>query len=283
MRQKAKKSLKLDLASWGNDPDLHLCSLAAQGLWIRLTCIAATSSKPGYLVVRGGQAASAGDIARLVGASVEEVHKLLAELLDNGVAKRDGSGTIYSAYLLGQVRRASVARANGQRGGNPKYTGKTAENAPKPIVPKAKTAPNAADTVPVEDRQVDMFGTAETTKKKKRESQLPEDFVVPTQWMREAEGKSYQAKMQIDWQMEADSFINHHRSRGNTMADWHAAWRTWTTNALKFTKNRQPANAPQRRSSGRRSLSDAFDRLDAETSGRIVDDGLGPIIDMESD
>lgn len=32
------------------------------------------------------------------------------------------------------------------------------------------------------------------------------------------------------------AFRDHHLSRGNTMADWHAAWRTWCRNEVKFAK-----------------------------------------------
>jgi hypothetical protein len=34
------------------------------------------------------------------------------------------------------------------------------------------------------------------------------------------------------------AFANHHRSHGNVMADWHAAWRTWTENEIKFNRGR---------------------------------------------
>jgi len=32
----------------------------------------------------------------------------------------------------------------------------------------------------------------------------------------------------------ASSFLNHHRAKGSLMADWHAAWRTWCSNEIKF-------------------------------------------------
>ncbi|QAU44187.1 hypothetical protein [Bradyrhizobium guangzhouense] len=31
-----------------------------------------------------------------------------------------------------------------------------------------------------------------------------------------------------------NAFSNHHRSKGSLMADWHAAWRTWVDNEIKF-------------------------------------------------
>jgi hypothetical protein len=32
----------------------------------------------------------------------------------------------------------------------------------------------------------------------------------------------------------ANAFSNHHRAKGSLMADWHAAWRTWVENEIKF-------------------------------------------------
>jgi len=37
---------------------------------------------------------------------------------------------------------------------------------------------------------------------------------------------------------EVDAFRKHNRGKGDGMADWSAAWRTWRGNALKF--NRAP-------------------------------------------
>lgn len=56
----------------------------------------------------------------------------------------------------------------------------------------------------------------------------------------------------------ASAFANHHRANGTTMADWHAAWRKWTDNEIKFHGGRNgngssnlrtnpPAGQPQTR------------------------------------
>jgi hypothetical protein len=41
----------------------------------------------------------------------------------------------------------------------------------------------------------------------------------------------------------ACKFFDHHRSRGNLMADWAAAWRTWVNNEIQFQAERSPGHA----------------------------------------
>jgi hypothetical protein len=52
----------------------------------------------------------------------------------------------------------------------------------------------------------------------------------------------------------SSAFANHHQSKGNLMADWHAAWRTWCDNEIKFN---------QGKSNGRRTVHDAANDLHA--------------------
>lgn len=51
-----------------------------------------------------------------------------------------------------------------------------------------------------------------------------------------------------DRRIEAEfaQFYDHHLKLGSLMADWHAAWRTWVRNAIKF----QPRAGPAGRSNG---------------------------------
>lgn len=45
-----------------------------------------------------------------------------------------------------------------------------------------------------------------------------------------------------DVDVEAERFRNHHLAKGSTMADWHAAWRTWCGNACTFAERRGRPN-----------------------------------------
>jgi len=105
-------------SDWSNDPALKLCSLAAQGLWMRCLCIAAEADPTGYVTVNG-RTLEATDIARLAGVTEIECAPLLAELERNGVFSRARNGTIYSRRMIKDQKKARIARENGKNGGNP--------------------------------------------------------------------------------------------------------------------------------------------------------------------
>lgn len=42
----------------------------------------------------------------------------------------------------------------------------------------------------------------------------------------------------LDVKAEVRNFIDHHDSKGSTMANWQAAWRTWVTKAIEFGRGK---------------------------------------------
>ncbi len=105
---------------WENDPELRLCSLAAQGLWMRLLCLAAKSNPTGFVAVAGRPCAST-DISRLSGVSEQEVESLLGELSRNGVFSRDARGRIYCRRMMRDNRKRQKLRQNGAKGGQASF------------------------------------------------------------------------------------------------------------------------------------------------------------------
>lgn len=103
---------------WASDPALRLCSLAAQGLWMRMLCVAAQADRPGFIAVNG-RPLDAHDLSRLSGVTPAEVESLLAELDRNGVFSRDRKGNIYNRRMIRDEMRRTVAQKNGSLGGNP--------------------------------------------------------------------------------------------------------------------------------------------------------------------
>lgn len=105
-------------SDYASDPALKICSFAAQGLWMRMLCIASEHDPIGYVAVNGrgldGQA-----IARATGGSLEEVATLLAELESNGVYSLDRRGWIYSRRMIRDAKKAKHAQKIGKKGGNP--------------------------------------------------------------------------------------------------------------------------------------------------------------------
>ncbi|TIW09579.1 MAG: hypothetical protein E5V81_30495 [Mesorhizobium sp.] len=105
-------------SDWESDPNLRLCSLAAQGLWMRMLCIAAAHEPIGYVAIAGKGLEEAA-LARLAGCAEAELGALLAELEQNRVFSRDRHGRIYSRRMIADARKARAARKNGLKGGNP--------------------------------------------------------------------------------------------------------------------------------------------------------------------
>ena len=97
-------------ADWRKDAALQSCSIAAQGLWINLMCIAHECEPYGHLIINGKPMAAA-QIGRLVGLSAKECQALIDELSDAGVLSIDEEGAIYSRRMVKdeQVRNARAA------------------------------------------------------------------------------------------------------------------------------------------------------------------------------
>lgn len=105
-------------ADWESDEALRLCSLASQGLWMRMLCLAAKADPTGYVTVNG-RPLGVTDIARLAGVTETECESLLSELDRNGVFSRTRNGTIYSRRMMRDAKRRQIAQKNGKSGGNP--------------------------------------------------------------------------------------------------------------------------------------------------------------------
>ena len=76
------------------------CTLAAQGLWLRLLFVAHNSQQYGYLEVDGRPIPDEQLSRRCGCAGVEEYRSLLAELFAAGVPSRTPEGTIYSRRMV---------------------------------------------------------------------------------------------------------------------------------------------------------------------------------------
>lgn len=111
-------------SDWETDTALKLCSYAAQGLWMRMLCIAAQHEPIGYVAV-AGRPLDETTIARMTGGAISEVADLLDELARNGVFSRDAKGRIYSRRMIRDARKVAEARKFGKLGGNPSLGNKT--------------------------------------------------------------------------------------------------------------------------------------------------------------
>jgi hypothetical protein len=96
-------------SDWADDPALALCSLAAQGLWMRLLCIAAQGTPYGHVTVNG-KPPSMDDLAKLIRPKPKPatVARLIAELQRRGVVERDACGCLVSRRMESDGKLAGI-------------------------------------------------------------------------------------------------------------------------------------------------------------------------------
>lgn len=84
--------------------------------------------------------------------------------------------------------------------------------------------------------QPDLLGDVSPKKKPRNKHPIPEgvpnadDLSAARAYWSEKGGRG------LDAADEAERFRDHHKARGNQFSDWHAAWRTWFRNALKYQR-----------------------------------------------
>jgi len=97
---------------WQGDPSLRSCSLAAQGMWMRMLCLAAEAQPPGYVVING-RPPSLPELARICGTSVHMARKLTQELAQNGVSSQTAEGVFFNRRM---VRDGEVSAKRSEAG-----------------------------------------------------------------------------------------------------------------------------------------------------------------------
>lgn len=148
-------------ADWRKDVELQSCSMAAQGLWINLLCVAHECEPYGHLAVNGKPMNSA-QIGRQVGLSAKEAEALLRELEDNGVARRTPEGVIYSHRMVKDERLRNIRAESGRLGGNPNLlAGKVNQNDNQSLTPSSSSS--SSTSVNTEEPTV-LVGKASPTR-----------------------------------------------------------------------------------------------------------------------
>lgn len=92
------------------------CSLAAQGLWLRLLIVAHDSEKYGYLQ-QGGFCLDFACLARRCGCDLEQFTELLSELRSAGVFGTTEDGIIYSRRMARDASLREIRSKAGRKGG----------------------------------------------------------------------------------------------------------------------------------------------------------------------
>jgi hypothetical protein len=158
-------------SDYESDNALRQCSLAAQGLWMRMLCICAKSEPRGYLTV-AGVPLDVEALALAISRPAKEVKTLLEELEKWAVFSRDRRGKIYNRRMIADGKRAKKCKTNGAKGGNPRLCeggtspGKTTENSAwdNPQKPEARSQkPEARSQKPESTTEDDADFAARAT------------------------------------------------------------------------------------------------------------------------
>lgn len=94
---------------WQSDEALRMCSMAAQGFWMRLLCIAHGADPVGHVLVNGRQPTTR-QLAAITGATEKEVTAYSHELEEAGVFSRTDNGTIYSRRMVRDTAMSEQGR-----------------------------------------------------------------------------------------------------------------------------------------------------------------------------
>ncbi|MBS0981017.1 winged helix-turn-helix domain-containing protein [Acetobacter thailandicus] len=100
------------------DAALRLCSLAAQGLWMRLLCLMHEAEPYGHLCLNG-QPLQPRQLAVMTGVAARQVVRLMAELGQAGVYSTSAEGCVFSRRLVRDQIASEQGTAWGRTGGSP--------------------------------------------------------------------------------------------------------------------------------------------------------------------
>lgn len=101
---------------WLKDPELRRCTKAEKGVWIDMLAVSFECSDRGVFAT-GGSPWTDQEIAAAIGGDIAENLLCLQELLRKGVARRNGSGAVFSARMVRDEsnRAADKTRKKNQR------------------------------------------------------------------------------------------------------------------------------------------------------------------------
>ena len=224
---------------WENDPELRLCSLAAQGLWMRLLCIAAKSHPTGFVAV-AGRPCSSTDIARLVsGVSEQEVESLLGELSRNGVFSRDAQSRIYSRRMVRDNRKRQKLRQNGAKGGQASFLNEKGIFAPheqKSEQPSEQgSEPQKPESRVHKPESKPPVGPPAPKPKAEAISITP-DWALPESWREIARTRGWSDSAVDQQAVKFKQYFGFGKGSGLRRGDkgWRQAWLNWLDRELRL-------------------------------------------------
>lgn len=194
---------------WQRDAALRACSVGARGLWIEMMCVMHQADPYGYLVLNSSPIEPS-QLARMVGASVKEVIRWLAELQSAGVQSTDEKG-VFSRRMVRDEYLRNVRGSGGVLGGNPSLVEPKVEG-------KVNHTANHSPTLhPTPSSSVFSLPTSTSNKTKTAPAKraIPPDFGISDRV--KAWALDY-GHSRLDERLA--HFVGYARANGKTYADW---------------------------------------------------------------
>lgn len=138
---------------WFSAFDVRLCSIAARGLWIDMLGIMWKAEIRGTLTVNGRQVNNK-TLAKIAGATIEEVNSLIKELEDNDVFSKLRDGTIICRRLFKESKKqkdiSNIRSEAGKKGAESRWqidNKKNGKNITKGIIKKMAKMATSTSTL----------------------------------------------------------------------------------------------------------------------------------------
>lgn len=165
-------------------------------------------------------------LARLLGLDKQVFFKTLANLIEYGVAERDGTGTLINRRMVRDEELRKVRTENGKLGGNPALVNQNSTTQDNQKTTPSSSSSNSSSTTEEKSKKPPQKAAAKT----KRGTRIPDKFFVDKYmkiWVTtECPG--------VDFTTETKKFCNHFRAktgRDATKLDWRLTWENWMLNA----------------------------------------------------
>lgn len=236
-------------SDWEADQGLRLCSLAAQGLWMRMLCVCAKGDPKGYLAING-QPLGSTDVARLCGITADEAESLMDELDRNGVFSRDRRGWVYSRRMIRDAKKSAAGKKFAKRrwgqppedkGGNPRPNG-SPNGEPTPQRPETRDQREekgvARAPVPDPDPYDRPLPGSQQSNGWIPPGRMVEGFSLPPDGRSFAEAQGFAP---ADVQAISDDFARHYLAATGPKAhsaNWRASWQRWVCREAQFRRDR---------------------------------------------
>lgn len=222
---------------------MQSCSMAAQGLWINVMCLAHECEPYGHLTING-KAMTPAQLGRQVGLTARECEALLDELTDSGVARRTDEGVIFSSRMVRDEdlrnRRAAGGKDGaehgskgaeaGSKGGRPKTVeggGKGGFETPLPGLEKPPPSSSSSSSTSVSTPDgVEAPRKRSAASPGEHGTRLPVDWVLPDDWRQWCRRE----RPDLDPDAVAEQFRDFwvaKPGKDGRKADWQATWRNW--------------------------------------------------------